>query len=203
MRKLIKIKCDMCNSNVVETGEFILSPTIVEISYNCHKCGYSHKKFYSIEKFAQSHETTEKPTIYIKYNEGTDERGKIKTLQKGDWIDLKVSESVDLKKGEFKMLDLGVTMKLPFGYEALVVPRSSTFNRYGLIQTNGVGIIDETYCGNNDVWKMPVYATRDITIEKGTRVCQFRIQKHQPETIFNEVTKMEDDDRGGFGSTGE
>ena len=93
-------------------------------------------------------------------------------------------------------------MKLPDGYEAIVAPRSSTFKNYGLIQTNGIGIIDSTYCGNNDEWLMPVLATRETMIHKNDRICQFRIQKKQPTIKFVVVDKLGDEDRGGFGSTG-
>ncbi len=120
---------------------------------------------------------------------------------KSDWIDLRSNEQVVLKTGEFKLIDLGVAMKLPRGYEAHVVPRSSTFKKYGIIQTNHMGVIDCSYCGKNDWWKMPVYSTRDTIIEKGDRICQFRIVENQPNLNFIECS-LEDTDRGGFGSTG-
>lgn len=133
--------------------------------------------------------------------------------EKGDWIDLRVAQDYEIKKGDFTLLDLGVAMKLPEGFEAIIAPRSSTFKKYGLLQTNGIGIIDNTYCGNNDIWKMPVYATRDTVIKKGERLCQFRIQPTM-EKLFTPssaplhslVICIVDDlgapDRGGFGSTG-
>lgn len=121
----------------------------------------------------------------------------------GDWIDLCTKEDVTLKQGEFKLIDLGVAMKLPKGYEALVVPRSSTFIKYGIIQTNSIGIIDETYCGNHDVWKFPALALRDTEIKSCTRIAQFRIIKHQPDVRFFELENLPDKNRGGFGSTGE
>ena len=120
----------------------------------------------------------------------------------GDWIDLCTKEDVTLKQGEFKLIDLGVAMKLPKGYEALVVPRSSTFIKYGIIQTNSIGIIDETYCGNHDVWKFPALALRDTEIKSCTRIAQFRIIKHQPDVRFFELENLPDKNRGGFGSTG-
>lgn len=119
-----------------------------------------------------------------------------------DWIDLRSAETVCLYKGEKALLRLGVAMKLPDGYEAILAPRSSTFKNYGLIQTNGIGIIDSTYCGNNDEWLMPVLATRETMIHKNDRICQFRIQKKQPTIKFVVVDKLGDEDRGGFGSTG-
>ena len=126
----------------------------------------------------------------------------VKVIEIGDWIDLRSAESVCLYKGEKALLRLGVAMKLPDGYEAILAPRSSTFKNYGIIQTNGIGIIDSTYCGNNDEWMMPVLATRETMIHKNDRICQFRIQKKQPTIKFVVVDKLGDEDRGGFGSTG-
>ena len=127
---------------------------------------------------------------------------KIEKIKQGDWVDLRSAEDVTLKKGEFKLIPLGVGMKLPRYYEAHVVPRSSTFKNWGIIQTNHCGIIDESYCGDNDQWYFPAYATRDVTIPKNSRICQFRIMYHQPQLDFEEVDKLDDVDRGGFGSTG-
>ena len=122
-------------------------------------------------------------TIKIKYH--TDEIEKLRYIDgKSDWIDLRAAEDVELKAGEFKLISLGVSMELPKGYEAHVVPRSSTFKTWGILQTNSIGIIDESYCGNNDIWKIPVYATRDTMIYKNDRICQFRIEKHQPTIMF-------------------
>ena len=121
---------------------------------------------------------------------------------KSDWIDLRAAEDVDLKKGEMKLIPLGVAMQLPEGYEMITAPRSSTFRRWGLIQTNSVGVVDESYCGDNDVLRMPVYATRDCEIHVNDRVCQFRIIEHQPQIRFEEVSSLGNTDRGGFGSTG-
>lgn len=121
---------------------------------------------------------------------------------KSDWIDLRSAEEVELKAGEFKLIHLGVAMQLPEGYEAHIVPRSSTFKKWGIIQTNHCGIVDNTYCGPNDWWCMLVFALRDTKIEVNDRICQFRIQKNQPTLVFNEVEEMEADNRGGFGSTG-
>ena len=121
---------------------------------------------------------------------------------KSDWIDLRAAEEIELKAGEFKLIHLGVAMQLPEGYEAHIVPRSSTFKKWGIIQTNHCGIVDNTYCGPNDWWRMPVFALRDTKIEVNDRICQFRIQKNQPTLVFNEVEEMEANNRGGFGSTG-
>lgn len=146
-------------------------------------------------------EIMEVKTINIKYvKEGMD---KIEILSGGDWIDLRIAEDVTLEAGEFKLIPLGVAMVLPKGYEALVIPRSSTFKKYGIIQANSVGLIDETYCGNNDEWHFPAYATRNINIPKNTRICQFRIIEHQPSVGIVEVTELSEVNRGGFGSTGE
>ncbi len=127
---------------------------------------------------------------------------KINKISAGDWIDLRVSEPVELKAGEFKLIPLGVAMQLPEGYEAHIVPRSSTFKNFGLIQTNHMGVIDNSYCGDNDMWKFPALATRDIKLNVNDRICQFRIQKKMPEVAFEEVETLGNEDRGGFGSTG-
>lgn len=121
---------------------------------------------------------------------------------KSDWIDLRAAEDVTLKAGEYKLIPLGIAMKLPKGYEAHVVPRSSTFKNFGVIQTNHYGVIDESYCGDNDQWFVPVFALRDTQIHVNDRICQFRIMEHQPEIVFEETDRLEGTDRGGFGSTG-
>lgn len=138
--------------------------------------------------------------IKIKYFDKNLE--KIKKIAIGDWIDLRSAETIELKKGEFKLIPLGVAMLLPSGYEAYVVPRSSTFKNFGVIQTNHHGVIDESYCGNNDQWFYPVYALRDTVINFNDRVCQFRIQKKMPEVEFEEVDVLDNADRGGHGGTG-
>lgn len=121
---------------------------------------------------------------------------------KSDWIDLRASETVSLKAGEFGLIPLGVAMQLPEGYEGHLVPRSSTFKNYGILQTNSCGIIDCSYCGDEDMWRMPVYATRDTVIEKNDRICQFRIVENQPKIVFEECESLDNASRGGFGSTG-
>lgn len=123
-------------------------------------------------------------------------------IEQGDWIDLRAAETILIVKGEFKYIPLGVAMQLPEGYEAIVTPRSSLFKRRGIIMTNSIGIMDESYCGDNDEWKIPAYATRDTLIPKGERICQFRIVKHQPEIKFEIVDTLGNPDRGGYGSTG-
>ena len=121
---------------------------------------------------------------------------------KSDWIDLHAAEDVTLKAGEFRLIPLGVAMALPEGYEAHIVPRSSTFKNYCILQTNSMGVVDGSYRGDNDQWRMPVYATRDVTIEKNARICQFRIMQNQPSLSFTRVEHLDGPDRGGFGSTG-
>ena len=121
---------------------------------------------------------------------------------KSDWIDLRAAVEVTLKAGEFRLIPLGVAMQLPQGYEAHLAPRSSTFKNYGILQTNSVGVVDCSYCGDGDEWMMPVYATRDVTIEKHARICQFRIMENQPKLNFVRVEHLDGPDRGGFGSTG-
>jgi len=121
---------------------------------------------------------------------------------KSDWIDLRCAERTELKAGEFRLIPLGIAVKLPEGYEAHIVPRSSTFKTWGILQSNSMGVVDNSYCGSNDEWKMPVYATRDTVIEVNDRICQFRIMENQPKLSFVECDKLEDIDRGGFGSTG-
>ena len=131
---------------------------------------------------------------------------KIEKLQyidgKSDWIDLRCADDIDLKEGEFKLIPLGVAMEIPEGYEAHVVPRSSTFKNFGIIQANSMGIIDHSYCGDNDQWFMPVIAMRDTHISFNDRICQFRIMENQPQITFTECEHLESADRGGFGSTG-
>lgn len=140
-------------------------------------------------------------TIKIKYF--SDEIEKLTYIDgKSDWIDLRAASDVKLTKGEFKLIPLGVAMQLPAGYEAHIVPRSSTFKNFGIIQTNHQGVVDCSYCGDNDQWFMPVLAVRDTEIHVNDRICQFRIMENQPKIVFDEVSTLEGVDRGGFGSTG-
>ena len=124
-------------------------------------------------------------------------------VDNGDWIDLLTSKEYKLNAGDFALLDLGVSMKLPEHLEAHLAPRSSTFKKYGVIQTNGVGVIDNSYSGDNDVWMMPVYATRAVTIPAHARIAQFRVIAKQPTLSFNVVDTLNSENRGGFGSTGD
>lgn len=139
--------------------------------------------------------------IKIKYF--TEDIDKLRYVDgKSDWIDLRAAETVEMKKGEFKLIPLGVAMALPKGYEAHIVPRSSTFKNFGIIQTNHMGVVDESYCGPNDQWFFPALAMRDTRISKNDRICQFRIIEHQPSIEFITNTLEDNIDRGGHGSTG-
>ena len=138
--------------------------------------------------------------IYIKYH---NDILPIDMFENGDWIDLRAAEDIEMKAGDFRLISLGVSMQLPEGYEAHIVPRSSTYKHWGIIQANHMGVIDNSYCGDNDIWKFPAIAIRDTQIYKNDRICQFRIVKKQPEFEFEEVDYLENDDRGGFGSTGQ
>lgn len=140
-------------------------------------------------------------TIRIKYH--TEEVHKLDEFDNnGDWIDLRSAEDVTLKKGESRIISLGISVQLPEGYEMIIAPRSSTFKKYGIIQTNSIGIVDSSYNGDNDIIGMPVLAMRDTKINVNERICQFRIQKNQPRIVFDEVESLGNKDRGGFGSTG-
>ncbi|MFO6495618.1 MULTISPECIES: dUTP diphosphatase [Bacillus] len=138
--------------------------------------------------------------IKIKYLDQTQTR--ISKIEQGDWIDLRSAEDVSIQKGEFKLIPLGVAMELPEDYEAHVVPRSSTYKHFGIIQTNSMGVIDESYKGDDDFWFFPAYALRDTEIKKGDRICQFRIMKKMPAVELVEVDHLGNENRGGHGSTG-
>jgi len=141
------------------------------------------------------------PTIKIKYL--SDKIDKLTYIDnKSDWIDLRASQHIKMKAGEFRLIPLGVAIELPKGYEAHIVPRSSTFKNFGIIQTNSMGIVDESYCGDNDEWFFPAYALRDTEININDRICQFRIAEHQPKITFVEVEELGNKNRGGHGSTG-
>lgn len=127
---------------------------------------------------------------------------KLEKIDNGDWIDLRASVGGAFKKGDFALIDLGISMRLPEGYEAHIAPRSSTFKHWGIFQVNSVGVIDNSFSGTNDVWKMPCLFTRDTVIEPNDRICQFRIVKKMEPVSFTEVTELDNTDRGGFGSSG-
>lgn len=138
--------------------------------------------------------------VYIKYF--TEDVIPVEKISKGDWIDLRAAEDVEFRAGEFKLIPLGVGMILPEGYEAHIAPRSSTYKNFGIIQTNSIGVVDNSYCGDEDEWKMAAYALRDTFIHKNDRICQFRIMEKQPEIEFETVEHLRETSRGGFGSTG-
>ena len=138
--------------------------------------------------------------IKIKYL--SDKIEHIKKTDKGDWYDLRSAEEVTMKAGEQKLISLGIAMQLPPDYEAYILPRSSTLKNFGVLLGNSQGVVDNSYCGNNDEWKMSALAVRDTEIHINDRICQFRIQKKQPEVDFLEVDDLGNQDRNGFGSTG-
>lgn len=137
--------------------------------------------------------------VKIKYH---DDIMPIEEFENGDWIDLRSAEDVEMKAGDIRLISLGVSMELPKGYEAHIIPRSSTWKKWGIIQLNHMGVIDNCYCGNNDIWKFPAQAIRDTIIYKNDRICQFRIEKKQPKFRWDVVDHLDGKDRGGFGSTG-
>ena len=138
-------------------------------------------------------------TIKVRYHADIDP---LEKTEAGDWIDLRVAEDVEMKAGEYKLIPLGVSMQLPPGYEALVIPRSSTFKHWGILQTNSCGLIDNSYCGDDDIWYFPAIATRDVLIEKNSRICQFRIQKKMKNVKFQTVNTLNNVNRGGLGHSG-
>lgn len=138
--------------------------------------------------------------IKVKYF--TDKIDKLQKIEQGDWIDLRVAENVHMKAGEFKVLHLGVAMQLPAGYEAIVAPRSSTYKNWGIVLSNSFGVIDGSYCSDQDEWRAPVIALMDTDIPINTRLFQFRIQKNQPKLNFITVDELDNPSRGGIGSTG-
>ena len=140
--------------------------------------------------------------IKVKYF--NQEINKVEIIKQGNWIDLRAAEDIKLSQFESTLIPLGVGMKLPDGYEAILSPRSSTFSKYGIIQTNSIGVIDNSYSGNEDQWKMPVVALRDTHIKKNERIAQFRIIKSmdRENLTITQVQQLDKDSRGGFGSTG-
>lgn len=139
--------------------------------------------------------------IKIKYF--TEDIDKLQYIDgKSDWIDLRAAETVEMKRGEFKLIPLGVAIALPKGYEAHIVPRSSTFKNFGIIQTNHMGVVDESYCGPNDQWFFAALAARDTIVHINDRICQFRIIEHQPKIEFVIDSLENNTNRGGHGSTG-
>lgn len=150
--------------------------------------------------------------IRIKY---FDKATKLKKITKGNWIDVYANKDVFVKCGDRAMVPLGFALELPEGWEGHLAPRSSTFKTWGIIQTNSVGVVDDTYIGDNDQWHMPVYCLQGKYVEndngeeikgtwirKGDKIGQFRIMEVMPEIEFEEVESFGNEDRGGFGTTG-
>lgn len=143
---------------------------------------------------------TSKLKVSVKYFDR--EITPLEKIAVGDWIDLRAAETVELKQGQQKIIRLGVGMILPVGYEAHVLPRSSTPTKFGIMCSNSQGVIDNSYSGDDDEWKFPVVALRDTTIYKNDRIAQFKIVKNQPRIEFETVERLNNNSRGGFGSTG-
>lgn len=201
-----------------------ISNTIGGGMWNCHRCGKPTNSMLGglptcmwcsadlHQKSAEIDTSTFK--IMPGYLEPTSVLIKVKYLVEGltpleyigegvsDWVDLRLAEDVRLIKHQFALLPLGVAIELPRGYEAIMAPRSSTFKTWGILETNSIGIIDESYCGDSDMWRFAALATRDVEIPKDTRICQFRIIEHQPKLIFQTVEHLGNPNREGFGSTG-
>ena len=151
---------------------------------------------------SENEEYAIKNALEIKIKFHDEELIKPEKISKGDLIDLRAAEDVEMKAGDFKLISLGVSMKLPDGWKAQMYPRSSTFKNFGIIQANSIGQIDNSYSGTNDIWKFPAIALRDTVIHKNDRICQFEIVPIQPPIRFTEVQVLDDEDRGGIGSTG-
>ena len=218
--------CHLCGVSTSTFDEAIGNEK--QLALRCAYCGHFHKwankaekDYYNVHKLQEKAKNNNQyfdsdsikfplnseygqfvhPTklIKIKYHVPIE---KIVVNKKGDWIDLRAAHNYRLKKGESCIISLGISVQLPYGYEAHVVPRSSTFKKWHIIQTNHIGIIDNSYSGDNDIWGMPVLATEDTVIHFNDRICQFRIAKRQPDILFEEVEHLGNTDRGGFGSTG-
>lgn len=150
----------------------------------------------------QNNKKSERKPLQVKVKYHDPEMPKLEKISVGDWIDLRSVEDVELKAGEYKLISLGIGMKLPKGYEVVIAPRSSTFKTWGVLQSNSLGVVDNSYSGNEDIYRFPAYATRDTKINKYDRICQFRIQRVMPKVEFVEVESLDEVSRGGFGSTG-
>lgn len=183
-----------------EVGQTVRAP--ITKTRKIHLCQECFENLYQLGGNKEMENTTESANIKVRYLSNQIEKLEYIGGGKSNWIDLRAAEEVELKAGEFKLIPLGVAMQLPEGYEALIVPRSSTYKTWGIIQTNHVGVIDEKYCGDNDQWFFPARADKDTVIHVNDRICQFRIFKHQPTIAFEAVESLGNEDRGGIGSTG-
>lgn len=190
----IKIKggCKVVFTVVEDSTSEVLSLIDLDKDLIVHKTGYS----------VLTEENT--PTLKVKFfDKDIYPNGLSFIDNKSDWIDLRArKEIVFADKGVYFPIPLGVAIELPKRYEAIVAPRSSLFKNHGLICTNSLGIIDESYCGDNDEWHFLCYSTRETKILAGERICQFRIIKHQPQFNIQVVDKLHNSDRKGLGSTG-
>jgi len=176
---------------------------IKEIESNIYKVTYfNNENERKTEWFEEKDLARFRNPLQIKIKYFDDELEKIEKIKIGNWIDLRASETIELKQFEFKLIPLGVAMELPKGYEANIVSRSSTFKNFGIIQTNAIGIVDNSYSGDNDQWFFPALAMKDTIINKNDRICQFRLNRVMPKIQFVEVEKLNNKDRGGHGSTG-
>lgn len=210
MKKIVYLLVYIAVSLLILVSKNAISPFIFSVVFTVWLAMslYNFFNFFSIisnnneDNIFNNNNDDEKEKIKIKYFDN--EIDKIEYIEgdKSNWIDLRSAETIHLKKGEFHLVPLGVGMKLPDGYEAHVVPRSSTYKNFKVIQTNHMGIIDNSFSGESDQWMMPVIAIEDTTINKNDRICQFRINEIQPDIEFEEVEHLDDVSRGGFGSTG-
>lgn len=154
------------------------------------------------DEIAPYREKKQRQPLQIKVKYFDDEIQKLEKISTGDWIDLRAAETIELKQFEYKLIPLGVGMKLPKDYEVNIVPRSSTFKNFGVLQTNSFGVVDNSYSGDADQYHFPALAMRDTVIQKGDRICQMRINRIMPSVEFKTVDKLDDANRGGIGSTG-
>ena len=167
--------------------------------YALENGGKPNQSFLEVFWDKEDNDILDSKKIKIKYLPGAT---RMKKVEKGDLIDCYAYETVELKKGESALINLGFACELPQGYEAHLYPRSSTFKNFKVLMTNSVGLIDSSFCGENDIWKMAVYAIEDTVIKAGERPCQFRIMECQPDIEFEEVDSLNNEERGSFGSTG-
>lgn len=221
--KVIKISCgthskSFCKKVVEKLQEMGYNSYLYEHPTNPKKNSINFRvsSYEEIKRMVVSSFNTNLDVLTSKFGVESDETLPIKVKYFGEpyptsyiggayasnWIDLRAAEDVELKQGDFRMIPLGVAMQLPQGYEAHIIPRSSTYKNFGIIQANHMGLIDESYCGDNDQWHFPAIAMRDTVIHAGDRICQFRIMEHQPRLYFVAVETLGNRDRGGIGSTG-
>ena len=153
-------------------------------------------------EYAKERRTIMKEPLNIEIKYFNKDVEHIEKIAIGDWIDLRAAEDVDMNAGELRPIKLGIGMILPEGYEAHLLPRSSTAKNFGILCANSMGVVDNSYSGDEDEWMFLAYAIRGTIIKKGSRICQFRIMPKMPEVVFKVVDKLNDISRGGYGSTG-